>query len=172
MSAFLSDRAAEAALKTGMRAVLLFHSARQVRSGQLPSLPPLAGFVLSTFRTRSADGTEFEYVIQNCNELLVPHRYVCMCFFFLPYCMYMYVCGMYVVCLVVHAAPWWCRLEEIALRRSMQDAVRAAQNRGGKAAALVDASDQHQLRDKDRDRDRDGGDRRVAVSVYGEKSVA
>lgn len=48
MTCFLSDRTAEAALKKG--------------------------FLLSSFRTRSDDGTEYEYVIQNVNELLVPHK--------------------------------------------------------------------------------------------------
>ena len=113
----------------------------------------LAGFLLSTFRTRSEDGTEFEYVIQNCNELLVPHRsgrarvrpgtgpldaYVCM---------YVCVCGD--------------RLEEIALRRRLQDAVLAAQNRGDRAeVALTD-----QPTGADRYADKKA---KVAVSVYGE----
>ena len=65
------------------------------------------------------------------------------------------------------------RLEEIALRRRLQDAVLAAQNRGDRAAALTEATltqpaDQPRSAERGRgDRDRDA-DSRVAVSVYGE----
>lgn len=48
MSAFLRDRTVEAAMKKGFR--------------------------LSTFRIRARNGTEYEYAVENVNELLIPHK--------------------------------------------------------------------------------------------------
>jgi hypothetical protein len=48
LSAFISDKTAETALKKGFR--------------------------LSTFRIKVKNGTEYEYAIQNVNELLIPHK--------------------------------------------------------------------------------------------------
>jgi len=101
LSAFLSDRTAEAALKKGFR--------------------------LSTFRTRAANGTEYEYVVQNVNELLIPHK-----------------------------------LEEIARRKALQDAVIAAENRGSLPKPAAAKEDESQpLSEKE-------AKSSMTVSVYGE----
>jgi hypothetical protein len=48
LSAFIDDHSAEAGIKKGFR--------------------------LASFRVRSAKGSEFEYVIQNVNDILIPHK--------------------------------------------------------------------------------------------------